>query len=185
MIDKAVTFLQRHLNHKLRGDATQDRVVLARVEKDYVHLALESVTIILVGIEPDPIARSADPYRATTWSGGAGPVPPELRLNLYLLFAARFESYENALGYLSRVIRYFQQNPVLALQNAPEMDPEIDKLALELWDLPFTQQNDVWGTLKVAAVPSALYRVRMVVFQEAPAAEAPAIVETGKGIVAT
>lgn len=184
MIDKAVTFLQRHLNDKLRGDATQDRVVLAKVEKDYVHLALESVTIILVGIEPDPIARSADPYRAATSTGGAGPVPPDVRLNLYLLFAARFESYENALGYLSKVIRHFQQNPVLTPQSAPEMDPEIDRLVLELWDLPFTQQNDVWNTLKVAATPSVLYRARMMVFQEAPVTGAPAIVETGKGIVA-
>lgn len=184
MLDKAVTFLQKHLNNKLRGDATQDRVVLAKVEKDYVSLTLEAVTLVLVGIAPDPISRSADPYRGALPNGGAGPVHPEIRLNLDLLFAARFESYENALGHLSKILRYFQQNPVLTRQNAPEMDPEIDKLVLELMELPLARQNDIWSMLKVAATPAILYRARTVVFQEEPLMEAPAVVETGKGVVA-
>jgi hypothetical protein len=184
MLDKAVLFLQKHLNNKFKGDATQDRVGLAKIEKDYVTLADEAITVILLGFEPDPISRSADPYRATPLNGSSGPVYPELRLNLSLLFATRFNSYENALAQLSRVIRYFQQNPVLTRQNAPEMDPVIDKLILELQALPSGQQNDIWTTLKIAATPSALYRVRMVVFDQAPAAETPAIVEIGKGVVA-
>jgi len=183
MLDKAVIFLQKHLNNKLKGDAAQDKVVLAKVEKDYVNLTLEAVTVILVGMEPDPISRSADPYRASTTGAGSGLVYPEIRLNLYLLFAARFAAYENALGYVSKVIQYFQQNPVLTRQNAPEMEPEIEKLVMELQALPFTQQNDIWSTLKVAANPSVLYRVRMVVFQQPPSVETPRIVEVEKEVV--
>lgn len=177
MIDKAVVFLQKHLNGKFRDETAQDRVVLAKVQKDYVELATEAVTIIMVGLEPDPMARSADPFRAVTPGGGSAPVRPELRLNLYLLFAARFAAYESSLRYISRILQYFQENPVLTAQNAPEIDPEIDKLVMELQELPFTQQNDIWSTLKVAANPSALYRMKMVVFRQAPVVETPRIVE--------
>lgn len=185
MIDKAVLFLQKHLNDRLKGDSVQDKVVLAKVQKDYVDLALEAVTVILVGLEPDPISRSADPARATASSGSSGPVYPEIRLNLYLLFAARFEAYQNALAFISRILQYFQENPVLSGQNAPEMDPEIDRLIVELQDLPFNQQNDLWSTLKVAATPSVLYRVKMVVFRQAEAARTPKVMEPVQEVAAS
>jgi hypothetical protein len=177
MLDKAIVFLQKHLNNKFKGDAAQDRVVLAKVEKDFVQLTLDAVTIILVGLEPDRMSRSADAFRGATLHGGSGPVSPELRLNLYLLFTARFEFYENALKHISKVIQYFQENPVLTRQNAPEMDPELDRLVLELQDLQAKQQNDIWNMLKVAANPSVLYRVRVVVFQQTAAVETPPVVE--------
>ena len=181
MLDKVVTFLQKQLNNQLKGDSVQDRVVLAKLGKDCVHLALEAVTVILVGIEPDHISRSADPYRGSATTGGSGPVYPEIRLNLYLFLAAQFESYENALHHLSVIIRYFQHNPVLTHENAPMMHADIDRLSVELQEMPFSQHNDIWNTLKVAAVPSLLYRVRTVVFEQQPSALTPAIVETEEG----
>jgi len=185
MLDKAIVFLQKHLNARLKGDDPADRVVLAKVEADQVKLTLDAVTVILVGLEPDPISRSADPYRATTTSGASGPVYPEIRLNLYLLFAARFTAYENALAHLSKIIRYFQQNPVLSQQNAPEMDPELDRLLLELQSLPSKEQNEIWSSLKVPANPSLLYRVKVVVFSQEPSTETPAIVEVRKEMAPT
>jgi hypothetical protein len=186
MLDKAIVFLQKHLNAKLKGDdAAADSVVLAKVEADQVKLTIDAVTVILVGLEPDPISRSADPYRATTTNGASGPVYPEIRLNLFVLFAARFTAYEVALESLSKIIRYFQQNPVLTRRNAPEMDPELDRLVMELQALPLKEQNDIWSALKVPANPSLLYRVRMVIFSQEPTTETPAIVELNKEVVAS
>lgn len=183
VLDKAITFLQKHLNNQLKGEAIQDRVVLAKLQRDYVELAPEAVTVILVGLEPDAISRAANPRRATVSASSAGPVYPEIRLNLHLLFAARSESYETALRHVSAIIRYFQHMPVLTQHNAPDMDPAIDKLVMELQELSYKQQNDIWSMLKVAAVPSALYRVRMVVFEQGVSAT-PRIVETDTGISA-
>lgn len=184
MLDKSVTFIQKHLNSKFKGNSAQDPVVLAKVEKDFVDLSLEAITVILVGLEPDPISRSADAFRSTVTSSASGPIYPELRLNLLVLFVARFASYENALGHLSKVIGYFQRNPVLTPQNAPEMAPEMQRLVFELYDLPLAQQNDIWNMLKIAANPAVLYRVRMVVFDHEPVTGNTAILEVGKAVVA-
>jgi len=182
MLDKALTFLQRHLNARLKGDAAEDRVVLAKVEKDYVHLSPEAVTVVLVGIEQETSVRAADPYRGLTVGGGVGAAYPEIRLNLSVLFAARFEAYENALGHISKVIRYFQRNPVLTPEGMPDMDPELVKLVMELHDLSLSQQNDMWNVLKIAVTPAVLYRVRLVSFQDTPVVETPKITEIGQGI---
>ena len=66
---------------------------------------------------------------------------------------------------------------MLTRQNAPEMDPELDRLVLELQELPAAQQNEIWSMLKVAANPSVLYRVRVVVFQQTAVVETPLVVE--------
>lgn len=182
MLDKAIQFLQKHLNNKLKGDAAQDKVALAKVEKDFVALATEAVTVILVNIEPDPMSRAADPYRASTANGGVGFVQPELRLNLYVMFAARFADYSNALSHIAKIIAYFQENPVLTPENAPDMDPELEKLILEIHAIPLSQQNELWGILKIAQTPAVLYRVRMVAFRQAPAVDTPAITEINQRV---
>jgi hypothetical protein len=65
------------------------------------------------------------------------------------------------------------------------MDPELDRLVMELLALPLKEQNDIWSALKVPANPSVLYRVRMVIFSQEPTTETPAIVELNKEVVAS
>ena len=71
-----------------------------------------------------------------------------------------------ALHHLSRVVRYFQNHRVLNQENSPDLKPEISQLILELITSSFSEQNEIWGTLRSAYHPSALYKVKLIVFQD-------------------
>jgi len=71
-----------------------------------------------------------------------------------------------ALQQLSRVVRYFQNHRVFTRENSPELNEKIPQLVLELITPSFSEQNEIWGALRVSYQPSALYKVRMVVFPD-------------------
>ena len=104
-------------------------------------------------------------------------IQPEIRLNLYVLFVARFSQYEDSLHALSLVIRYFQNHRLFTHSDAPGLSESIERLVIELVTLPFAQQNEIWSALRVAYHPSVLYKVKMVVFQDENVVEMPEISE--------
>jgi len=110
--------------------------------------------------------RPADPYRAVGEDGTVYKVQPQIRMNLYVLFVARYKEYEQGLKTLSRIIQYLQKNRVLNHQNAPELSGTIEKLIMELTTLPFAEQNEIWNALRTTYHPSILYKVKMVVVQD-------------------
>ena len=61
--------------------------------------------------------------------------------------------------------------------NAPELSENIEQLVMELVTLPFSEQNEVWSSLRVTYHPSVLYKVKMVVFQDEDAVGMPEIGE--------
>ena len=44
-------------------------------------------------------------------------------------------------------------------------------MTLELVNLPFTEQREVWAALGMSYMPSVIYKVRMVVFTDADTVE--------------
>lgn len=92
--------------------------------------------------------------------------PPELRLTLHVLFAARFAHYPTALRYLSLILTFFQAHPLFTGDTFPRLDARIDKLAVELEPLTYEQLNQLWAYLGAKHLPSALYRVRVVCLQD-------------------
>jgi hypothetical protein len=133
---------------------------------DPVSFKLGAVTVLLVNLERENILRAADPYTRTLANGSLQKVQPEIRLNLYVLFVARFKEYERSLSYLSAIISYFQSHQVFNQQNAPELDETIEQLVIELITLPFSEQNEVWSALRTTYHPSVLYKVKMLVFRD-------------------
>ena len=91
-------------------------------------------------------------------------VNPDINLNLYILFVAKFKDYEQCLYTISQIIRYFQANPYFDLQNAPDLGKTINHLTLEHDPLSTTKQNELWGILRSSYLPSLVYRVKAVTF---------------------
>lgn len=121
--------------------------------------------ITLVNIEEDRINRANDPYVKTT--EGITKVNPEIRLNLFVLFSANFDSnYSEALKFISYVIRFFQSKQVFTPENTPSLGPEVEKLIVELHPMSFEQQNYLWGMIGGKYLPSTLYKFRLLVVQE-------------------
>ncbi len=183
MIGDVLVLLKDLLNDYLSAgtDPTEpgeDKVVLPDGEKmDPISFKLGAITALLVNLEEESALRAADPYRRTLPDGTVLPVKPEIRLNLYVLFVARFGEYKQGLRNLSLVIRYFQNHRLLDRQNAPNLSADIDKLGIELVTLPFSQQNELWSALRAAYHPSALYKVSLVIIRDAEPTAAPEIRE--------
>lgn len=188
MIGEALIFLRDHLNEHLNAQAGlaldesgEDRVVFADGEKlDPISFKLGAVTTLLINLEEEKTLRAADPYARVTEDGGRQRTAPEIRLNLYVLFVARFKRYEEGLDHLGRIIKHFQAHRVFDRHGAPALSERIDRLIMELTTLSFAEQNEIWNALRTTHHPSVLYRVRLVAFRDelgsraAPVSEASA-----------
>ena len=173
MIDKALLFLRdilnAHLSEAVPGmpASAEDAVVFLDGDKsDPVSFRIGAVTALLINVEQEPVLRAANPWQRVAADGTAYQAQPDVRLNLHVMFVARFKQYEQALGQLSRILTFFQANPVLDARAAPSLPAEIPRLSMELLTLPLAEQNDLWNALRAALQPSLLYRVRMVVFAD-------------------
>ena len=184
MIDRALLFLRDQLNaHMSRagGGAAaglEEPVTFLDGDKlDPLTLKIGAINALLVNLEQEPIMRRDDPFVRTLPDGTAVRARPEVRLNLWVLFVARFHVYEAGLAALSSVLGFFQANPVFDGRSAPALDPAIDRLAMELHTLPMSEQNDLWGSLRLAYHPSLLFKVRMIAVRDADALPAPAVTD--------
>lgn len=186
MIGDVLCLLRDRLNAHLGAslpdvgsDSVEERVQLIDGEKsDPVEFRLNAITVLLVNIEQETSQRSADPYLRTPGESNLRKLQPEIRLNLYVLFVARFKAYEQGLNQLSHVIHFLLSHRALDHVNAPALSPQIDKLVLELVTQPMAEQNEIWSALRVSYHPSVLFRVRMLVFRDAQGAAVPQIGQT-------
>lgn len=127
---------------------------------------LGSITLLLVNLEQEFSLRSGDPYRVQMPDGTTQRTQPPIHLNLYLLFAARFKDYEQALRYLSLVLQFFASQRVFDHSNAPALSSRIEKIMMELVTLPMAEQHNLFSMLRVPYLPALLYKARMVVYQD-------------------
>lgn len=172
MINEVLVFLKNQLNGYLDSgwsldESREDPVVFIDGEKmDSLAFKLGAVSVLLINVEEENVIRPPDRYRRTSGDGTQYRVQPEIRLNLYVLFVARYKQYEEALRYLSLIIQYFQTHRLLTHPAAPELGDDSEPLVIDLITLPLSEQNHIWSSLRVAYHPSVLYRVKMVVFQD-------------------
>jgi len=91
---------------------------------------------------------------------------PKLKLNLHVLFAAKFQKYDEGLRSLSLVLTFFQSHLTFTNSAYPGLDPRIERLAVELQSLSYEQLNQVWAYLGAKHLPSAIYKIRLVALQD-------------------
>src|SRR5689334_21563885 len=107
MIDRAVVFLRDQLNMALAAASiggTEDAVTFPEGDKlDPPTLKTDQINALLVALEQDHLMRRNDPFVRTLSDGSTVRAEPEIRLNLMVLFVARFHVYEAGLAALSRV----------------------------------------------------------------------------------
>ena len=172
MIADVVGFLRGRLNKAIprdsSGGSAEDLFVyVGATKEDSVSFTANAVSMLLVRIEEETTLRPPDLFAMVSADGTRKRVEPEIRMNVFILFVARFpEDYRLSLQLLSRVIRYFQNHRVFTRENAPELGAHIPQLVLELVTPSFSEQNEIWGALRVSYQPCALYKVKMVVFQD-------------------
>jgi hypothetical protein len=179
MLDSALEFFRDEVNAFIaaRMGSPGVEVGLTRLvdETGKYAFAEDSLGLTLINLEEERTFRAQLPERST--NGGRSVVhEPALKLNLHILVAAHFKRYDEALKFLSCVLTYFQANAAFTAAAYPALDPRIERLTAELQSLTFEQLNQVWAYLGAKYLPSAVYRVRMVVLQDvAPTLAGPPI----------
>lgn len=129
--------------------------------------------LTLINIEEENVLKNNYPSQQL----GAALVtqPPALFLNLYLLFAANFAKYEEALKHIGYVIRFFQPRPPFAIAD-PDTG-QLYKVNLTLHHIGFENLNNLWTVLGGKYLPSVLYKARLVMVQDGPPTGSQAIVD--------
>lgn len=169
MLDVALKFLRDEINGALalRTGSDAVKVVLSKIadEAGKYPFAIDNIGCAIVNIEEERILKNQAPDY-TTRGGQQVVTPPELKLNLHLLFAAHFTHYDQALKYLALLLTFFQSHPVFTSDQYPALAPECGKLALDLLSLNYEQLNQIWAYVGTKQLPSVLYRLRLVALQE-------------------
>jgi hypothetical protein len=168
MISAALSQMAAQLNQQFRSNfhlAEDVAVVSNLVELDGTMApnANNKLVLTLLNIEKDTV-----PYRP---SGGGRSLDDRLLqsnaplyLNLYVMLSANFGAgnYVEALKYISQAISFFQIKPILDQRNSPGMDRRIDRLVLDIENLPVPDLNNLWSLLGGRYLPSLYYKVRMI-----------------------
>lgn len=182
MIHTSLSFLTRQINENLKlrtDDPNTERIFLTSVATENAGIVIpdSSLGLSLINIEEE---RHYKEQKNTLLNenGVAEQMNPEIKLNLFILISANFQDTRNAdptddyvegLKQLSYVISYFQSKNVFTPDNSPamsEIDPELQKLVVELYSYSFEQLYNFWSVVGTKYLPSVLYRVRLIRFQE-------------------
>ncbi|NMM49685.1 DUF4255 domain-containing protein [Marinigracilibium pacificum] len=182
MLHTALQFLTTELNDYLKlktGDPDENRVFITNVATESSGVVIPDMALgmSLINIEEERIFKD----QKTTIINNDGQtehINPEIKLNLYILISANFQDkqqdsaeddYVEGLKQLSYVISFFQSKNVFTQENSPAMvdrDPNLKKLIVELYSYSFEQLYNFWSVLGTKYLPSVLYKVRLLRFQE-------------------
>lgn len=172
MIDIALKFLVDELRTYIDAqpgvDPTQEdqSVQMKRVVDDTGKYAFEGfINASIINIEEERTFKSQVPDYNYMQDKHVV-FEPELKLNLYVLFAANFTDYEKALKRLSFVLTFFQTHHLFLPEEYPALDRRIGKLSVELQSLTYEQLNQIWAFIGGKMLPSVIYKVRLVTLQD-------------------
>jgi len=172
MIAKTLTFITELLNQELKMSFgfNDNRVVassLVNPDGSMPSNAENKIVISVVNLEHETSINSRGNYM-TDGAMSYGKIAPPVHLNLYLLVSANYDSnnYIEANKVLSAIIGVFQANPYFNKQTNPEMQAPLEKLTMEIFNLPINELSHIWSGIGAKYVPSIIYKVRMLTIQE-------------------
>ncbi len=192
MLHSSLEFLTHELNEYLKlrtgtSESGDQKIYLTNVATDEgVVIPENSLGMSLINIEEERIFKEQKAVQANG-EGNMNKRNPEIKLNLYILISAYFQGnssdstadYSEGLKQLSYVISFFQAKNVFTSENSPSMsdfDSRIKRLIVELFSYDFEQLYNFWSVVGTHYLPSVLYKIRLVRFQES------AILDSGKPI---
>jgi Pvc16 N-terminal domain len=172
MISKVMTLLSNDLSQflKNRFNLNEDPVILANITGIDGSVAIDGenkIVLTLVNIEQEtalPNTLNTHPGSGSTTIATA----PSIFVNLYILASAFFKNsnYNESLKLLSATISFFQQKPVFNHQNTPSLGITLGRFTIEMYNMGITAQSNLWSQLGGKYLPSVLYKLRMLTFNE-------------------
>lgn len=164
-MDKALQFLFDQLNSALKNQfgVTENMVAVGRIKTlDGIFPQENENKLILsvLNISLENERRFNDSRMGFASSGKATKISP-LHLNLNVLLAANDSDELEGLKLLQCGIQYFQAHPTFSKSSNAELSEEIDKITIEPYPLSLKETESVWNSLGCVALPSVMYKVRV------------------------
>ena len=171
MLDAALLFFQDELSNYIKiktGGQKEDVVQFAEIQPPRdITMQNNAITELLVNLEEERVFRSGAAQVNHLRHGSKHGDIPNLCLNFHLMFIANFKDYVEGLRILSLVLKFFRSYRLFAQHQFPALHPDIQQLSTELVNLSFMEQGELWRSLEMPCSPSALYKIRMLIFQDA------------------
>jgi Pvc16 N-terminal domain len=168
MIYEALNSITEEINEyfKSKLKIPEEKIVLSGLVTQDGKVAIQGenkIIVTLVNLEKET-ARGSNLKTGESFNNSA----PSLNINIYILFSAYFSerNYHESLRFISFIISYFQYKSVFNKSNTPNLDERIEKLIFEITDLNPDALSNMWSTLGAKYMPSVLYKVRMLSFDE-------------------
>lgn len=189
MIHAAISHLAFQLNQQLKSNfqLIEDMAVVSNlVELDgrVAQGATNKLVLTLANIEKDTL-----PSRQNASTRGRDDrilqTSAPLFVNIYVMLSANFGegNYTEGLKYISHAIAFFQQYPMFDQLSSPGLDERIERLVLDIENLPMAELNNLWSLLGGRYLPSMYYKVRMMTIDaRALTGQVPVITETRHGV---
>ncbi|MFT5780054.1 MAG: hypothetical protein ACI837_003015 [Crocinitomicaceae bacterium] len=172
MIKDALVFLRDYLNREIRltYGIDEDKVVVGSLIDPDGSLAAEMtnrMVLSLVCLEQEAASGDSGKYISSS-AGGFERKSPPIHLNLFVLMSANYHSsnYLEALKMLSSSIAIFQGSSVFDRSSHPEMEKSLNRLALEIVNMPLKDYSNIWNGIGAKYVPSIMYKIRLVTIEK-------------------
>ena len=172
MIGAMLTYVRKRIDDHLRkvnqleadGSSPPMADLVDGSQLDPLVLPLGTVSMLVVDINEDREFRDDDRYQRRITTENSVRIEthyPDLRLDINLLFIAKFKDYGRAWNQLTHIIGFFQQHPVFNTINDQDLPSGIGQLVAQLAPQSLQQTHDLWSSLKIAPHPAVLYRLRL------------------------
>lgn len=163
MIHLAVKHIVQELKSYLNlrsGFPTGDPIVagsLFNLNQQPNERTKNKIVLSLVNLQEDRVYRSVDVFNQRP-DGTSELVKPEVKVNVFILFVANFDDYEEAMKGLMNVVAFFQHRQVFDFSVIPDLADREGRMTFELFSPTFEQQNHLWGALGAKYTPSVIYK---------------------------
>ncbi|MEM6723364.1 MAG: DUF4255 domain-containing protein [Bacteroidota bacterium] len=129
---------------------------------------LNKIVVSLVKVEEEKTMKNRPAHRINPLDNSLVYENPNINVNLYILISINSNYYENALTYLSRIIRFYQSKRVFTHLNTPitPVGNDFDqvsqfKFIMDMVSPTFEESNYLWSINGGKQMPYVLYKVRM------------------------
>ena len=150
------------------GDVSaHDKSAEAGLEVDIT----QSVIISMVSVEEEHTLKNNYPLRqvGNTFLKEKGAI----YINVYVLFAAKYSEYIEAMKAITYIITFFQSHKRISFST----DDQTHEAVLNLHNIGFENLNNLWTVLGGRYLPSVMYKARLLMYQAAPPAGGSVILE--------
>ena len=169
MINEALQFVEKELNNYFKAtfQITEDKTIVSNLVNADGSVPISTnykLVISLVSIEQETSIANLG-FTQKTGTGYQVSNQP-LNINLYVLFAANFNNYNESLKFISSTINFFQANYVFLRKDYPSMGEQSERLVFELLKTDYQNAHYLWNALGAKYVPSMVYKMRMLTINE-------------------